>query len=255
MERSNERFKSGRGRIFFLEAQSEAAADYIYPEEQERAVLAALRLGHQEECISHLEQFVKHLVPYSYSESRLALTHFMINLGKTVRQIRHDYSEPHLWSLTHIEMQLDSIETIDNVMEWLHSVIASVLETNQNAKSNRHSKLMNDIRAIVESNIGNVNLSSKFVADALGMSVPYLRPLFKEIMNQSLSDYITGLRLEEVKRQLVETNRTVEDISRNAGFSALNSFYAIFKKNYGITPAQYRKENQPIRDDIRSLGS
>lgn len=245
LECSNERFKSGTGQILFAGDQTSGAeSEYLYPEVLERSVLKELKLGHQEECIYHLRQFVGYMSNYSYSEIRLALTHFMINLGKTLRQIRQDDNDPLSWNLTSIEKQIDYLETADNVREWLISVIRRAFESTQSSKSARHAKLIEDIRRVVETNIGNVNLSSKFVADSLGMSVPYLRPMFKEIMNQSLSDYITGMRLEEVKRQLAGSDKTIEEIAKNAGFPALNSFYAIFKKNCGLTPAQYRKEKQ-----------
>ena len=35
----------------------------------------------------------------------------------------------------------------------------------------------------------------------------------------------------------------INDIALNNGFAAINSFYVSFKKQYGMTPAQYRKQN------------
>lgn len=61
----------------------------------------------------------------------------------------------------------------------------------------------------------------------------------------SFSDYINSLRLEQVKPCLrnKQGNQSIIDIAFDAGFSSKSSFNAVFKRNTGMTPSQYLKQN------------
>jgi AraC-like DNA-binding protein len=63
---------------------------------------------------------------------------------------------------------------------------------------------------------------------------------------QSFSDYINSLRLEEVKCSLRDKSRqnSILDIAFEAGFSSKSTFNAVFKQFVGVTPSQYIKQYQ-----------
>ena len=54
-------------------------------------------------------------------------------------------------------------------------------------------------------------------------------------------DYITEKRLKKVTAMMQVTNLPIDDIAVQSGFTSPISFYAIFKKRYGMTPTVYRK--------------
>lgn len=55
-------------------------------------------------------------------------------------------------------------------------------------------------------------------------------------------EYIRRVQLEEARRLLDKyPELTVEAVAFDCGFNALNTFYRLFRKHYGISPAQYRK--------------
>ena len=57
-------------------------------------------------------------------------------------------------------------------------------------------------------------------------------------------DYYNGLKIEEAKRLLTQSSRSVTDIAGSLGFREVKYFDAIFKKSTGMTPVTYRnKEN------------
>lgn len=61
---------------------------------------------------------------------------------------------------------------------------------------------------------------------------------------QSFSDYINSLRLEEVKCSLRDKSRqkSILEIAFEAGFSSKSTFNAVFKQTVGVTPSQYIKQ-------------
>lgn len=60
-------------------------------------------------------------------------------------------------------------------------------------------------------------------------------------MNKSIAQYIHDLRLEKVMDLLRLTNLSVRDIIFKVGYSNEANFYKLFKKQYGITPNEYRQ--------------
>lgn len=90
----------------------------------------------------------------------------------------------------------------------------------------------------------NERLSVNDVADHLGKSLSYLHTHFKEETGFSVRDYIMVSKLEEAARLLKFSERSLADISSYLCFSSQSYFQNVFKKEYGLTPMQYRKENQ-----------
>lgn len=83
---------------------------------------------------------------------------------------------------------------------------------------------------------------SAFVAES-GYSRPQLLRLVKKYLNITLYEYISRQRLEAAYSDLILTNSRIEDIAEELGYKSLSHFCQKFKKAYGITPAELRKQN------------
>ncbi|MCL6456832.1 MAG: helix-turn-helix domain-containing protein [Gorillibacterium sp.] len=57
----------------------------------------------------------------------------------------------------------------------------------------------------------------------------------------SITDRISEKRLKMICEDLIHTNSPIEPIIQKYGFTSLNTFYGVFKKMHGVTPATYRK--------------
>ena len=89
----------------------------------------------------------------------------------------------------------------------------------------------------------NTPLSLDDVAASIGRSVSYTGNLFKKETGQTLGNYIAECRLEEAKSLLYYTDMTLAEISSYLCFSSQSYFQNVFKKEYGVTPMQYRRQH------------
>ncbi len=87
-------------------------------------------------------------------------------------------------------------------------------------------------------------LTLKMVADELYINVSYLSTLFKKELGKGFTEYINDIRLKHTKDLLTSTNLNLMDISSAAGFDCQSYFAKVFKNKTGITPSEYRKNNQ-----------
>ena len=53
--------------------------------------------------------------------------------------------------------------------------------------------------------------------------------------------YLTGVRIREAKRLLLETQMTISEVALAVGYSSASFFIRSFKKTEGISPSEYRK--------------
>lgn len=84
------------------------------------------------------------------------------------------------------------------------------------------------------------------LANELGRSTSYVRKHFQKDVGMTVGEFITRSKLEEAKTLLVYSEKTLAEISFDLCFSSQSYFQRLFKKEYGITPAQYRKQGRTI---------
>ena len=60
-------------------------------------------------------------------------------------------------------------------------------------------------------------------------------------MGVNFNDYLNGIRIEGIKKELVQTHREVSQIAYDYGFERLNTFFKVFKRKVGMTPTDYKK--------------
>ena len=80
------------------------------------------------------------------------------------------------------------------------------------------------------------------IADVVGFSESHFMRYFKEIMDTSFIEYLKDYRLAMSARLLQASEASILEVSQEVGFENLSYFNREFKKRYGVTPSQYRRD-------------
>ena len=80
------------------------------------------------------------------------------------------------------------------------------------------------------------------VARHTGYSESYFGYAFKKKYKMSVSRYVRELQLAKAKDLLVDTAFAIATVASYVGFDDSNYFTAIFKKQFGISPKEFRKK-------------
>ncbi len=75
-----------------------------------------------------------------------------------------------------------------------------------------------------------------------GYSPSYFSRLFSNQLGTAFSEYLCITRLKHVQNMLLTTDKSVMDIALECGFSYPGNMTAAFKKEFGMTPLQFRKK-------------
>lgn len=78
------------------------------------------------------------------------------------------------------------------------------------------------------------------IAYDLGYNYDYLRQLFIQRMGQTAKNYVTGLKVNNVKNYLLSSDYTLPKIAEMTGFKTASHLCAVFKKETGISPMEYK---------------
>ena len=107
----------------------------------------------------------------------------------------------------------------------------------------RYETLIDQVKSYVQENYHRCDLSMNQISDHVNMSAAYLGRIFKQVTGATFTEYLTEFRLDCSCRLLREDSMTVNEISDAVGFTNSSYFYIIFKKNFGCTPSQYRRQH------------
>ena len=85
------------------------------------------------------------------------------------------------------------------------------------------------------------------VANYVNMSEVSFSRFMKKRTGKNYIEYLNDLRLGIASRHLVDSSKTVSEISYECGFNNLSNFNRIFKKRKGFTPKEFRENYSRMR--------
>ncbi|AVH72818.1 helix-turn-helix transcriptional regulator [Nostoc sp. 'Lobaria pulmonaria (5183) cyanobiont'] len=80
------------------------------------------------------------------------------------------------------------------------------------------------------------------LASQIGLNDFKLKRGFREVFGTTVLGYVQSLRLEQAKQLLIDTNLTIAEIAYQVGYESISHFGYLFKRQFGITPREYRKQ-------------
>ena len=82
------------------------------------------------------------------------------------------------------------------------------------------------------------------VGSEIGMSRAALAKRFKELVGQTLFEYLTDLRMQRARETLAATAMPIHEVANLVGYASELAFTKVFKKRAGMTPTKFRKSKK-----------
>lgn len=96
------------------------------------------------------------------------------------------------------------------------------------------------ILSYCEKNYRN-EISITDISRNLHISNSYISHIFSDRLHLSFRDYINSLRIADACAMLKSNSMNITEIAHQTGFNTIRTFNRAFKKQYGITPYEYKK--------------
>ena len=116
---------------------------------------------------------------------------------------------------------------------------ANKLAAAQHITKGREERIV-EIISVIKNDYKNVTLDS--LSETFHLSKPYLSKYIKEKAGMTFQEAVQKERMKKARTLLKETGATVESVAIEVGYENVEHFNRLFKKKYGMTPVQYRRQ-------------
>ncbi|MBQ9655669.1 MAG: helix-turn-helix domain-containing protein [Prevotella sp.] len=181
-----------------------------------------------------------------------------ISLRKMLLEARKGLAFP-LSAIMRVYREIDSLSSVKDgfyaVMQFMSVLYelsrcpgARTLATSSFAKVEVESDSRRVLKVknyIAKNYMDEIRLTT--LAEIAGMSPSAFSRFFKLHTGRNLSEYIIEMRLGYASRMLVDTAKSIAEISYQSGFNNLSNFNRIFRKRKGCSPSEFRETYHKTR--------
>jgi YesN/AraC family two-component response regulator len=125
-----------------------------------------------------------------------------------------------------------------SVQDLILSMNRVIYEQDNPRRNEENSDLLNDLSLYIDSHLDE-DLSLDVLANQFFLSKYYISHYFKNSLGVSVHQYITKKRHDACSKALI-TGADITETFSDYGFSDYSSFYRAFKKQFGISPKEYK---------------
>lgn len=222
-----------------------AGLEEKYPFQSERQLIAKVKIGDKTGAREILNSILGSILFRNPGQLNILKVRLVELLGMLSRSASEAGVDPDILlgkNAGNINKVL-TLETQEEICAWisfaLNDFIDSVYELQ---KPHKQTRLRPALEYIQKHYREKITLEE--IARAAHLSVSRLCHLFGEQMQFTVFDYLAGLRVSRAKSLLLSTDRTCLQICYDSGFFNLSYFNRTFKQQTGMTPTQFRRQNQ-----------
>ncbi len=134
-------------------------------------------------------------------------------------------------------------ELFNKTPNMLYKKIMMLMSKFRTDKEKTEDEISDDISKIIIEKYSDSSLSLDTIADLLNINKRILSQQIKKIYGISFHSYLENIRIEKAKSLLTKTNKTIQTIYEEIGFTNKQTFIRSFKKITGHTPSSYRQNS------------
>jgi AraC-like DNA-binding protein len=132
------------------------------------------------------------------------------------------------------------------IQEDVDKMVERVLELPRAFAINGNSPVPEEIEGSISYiylQLNKANLTIRQIARHVGLSINCLERIFSKCLGQGIWQTVLNIRMQEVKRMLLETDARLKEIAMAVGIQDASSFSHSFKSYFGISATDYRQKN------------
>ena len=223
--------------VYFYE-ETDSAQVYHYPVMEQSQYLQGIRQINTEAALNALDKMIAKASEAGAAPVIQCLCFEIINtMMKVASQVNCTIPLKEIKNLS-------SFTDLEQFREVSRELTLNILRQFDEKRKEKDSRLKTEIHKYILENFRSVQFGLQNMADQFDFSVTYLSHFFKKEFGENFMDFLSALRLEAAKKELVNTDKQIKEIVYEVGYLDVASFIRKFKTQEGITPSQYRERMQ-----------
>ncbi|WP_135557109.1 helix-turn-helix domain-containing protein [Paenibacillus cymbidii] len=231
------RVRAGNGSvIFFEDVYARGDNKGWHSAEEQIKLVHGIKQGNRSVALEALERM---LAEIKHTEQPLHL--LKISCFDVINTVLRTMRELEMDDAPEAVRRAAGFGTIEELQAELGALVGVLCDRVERHKESKNSSLAEAMLRHTHEAYLSPEFSLEGLADALGLSAAYASRFFKDQTGLTFTDYVGGLRLTRIKRELIETDDPIKDIVVRCGYLDVPSLLRKFKKVEGITPGEYRR--------------
>ncbi|MGL1892867.1 MAG: AraC family transcriptional regulator [Spirochaetaceae bacterium] len=239
-----ERYRLKEPGITWLEQLPEVPeVAFIFPVDKEARLCEKLKLCKQDEAELLFNEIMEDVIPYGYRVYKAVILRLIVTLSNLLEDLFDLRSEENNTDVLTLIFELEGLDTAEEIGARFKEVFQLIIISLNKQRSGSQSRIIDQVRSIIQKEYMNLNLSADFIADQLGFSTGYLMKVFRSVSSHSIQKEINQFRLNKATEIIINSDKPMAQVALESGFLNSNYFFTLFKKYFGKTPGEYKKEN------------
>jgi len=233
----------GDNRIIFIEDLEPKRKEIVgFNENKERLLVTAIKFGREKEVSQVVEQLFTELqgTKAAFKDYQLYFVEIVAAISKVCRDFEIDTSEI-LGISTNLYVEILEFNTFNEIRVWVEGICIKLMNFISSSRKNTTQLLLKKAQDYILQNYSDDEISIQKVSNYLHISSSYLSMIFKKEADQTFLKYLVKVRLDAAIELLNQTFKIAE-IAERIGYPDINYFSYFFKKNYGMSPREYRNK-------------
>ncbi len=144
--------------------------------------------------------------------------------------------------LSELQERIKLITSHDDCQHYVLALLHQLWEWRQ-ASTDKYSDLIHAVKLYIRQHYKDDQLSLFDISRQIAVSSSHLSKIFSQETGQTMTDYLTLIRINKAKELLKLTRYKTFEIAFQVGYKDPHYFSNLFKKVTGLTPTEYRKHS------------
>ena len=133
-------------------------------------------------------------------------------------------------------------KSVSEVVDDISRLFEKAVDFMENTLKSKNRLDLAEVQAYIDRHFQD-SITLETAAQRFFVSKEHLSRAFKAFAGENITDYILRKRMEKAKELIVEQKLAIKSVAQTMGYEDIAYFYRVFKKHFGLTPGELRKED------------
>lgn len=232
----------GNNRTIYIEDIEPGSNNKIvFDELKEHTLASCIKVGTNQEISTVIDGVFKEFIEAkaSFKDCQIYLLQILTTILKVARDLNIDMEDV-LGANYNLFVEIYKFGDLREVKHWLLTVCTKIMGYISKERQDTCKTLIDDAKKYLQEHYHESDITLEKVSYYLHISPNYFSTIFKKETRVTFINYLTQLRMDSAKRLLRTTNLKTFEIAQSVGYSEPNYFSYCFKKNFNVSPSEYR---------------
>lgn len=236
----------GSNRTIFIEdIEPKAVEKVTFDELKERALTSSIKVGTEAEIGETIDNLFKEVIEIkaSIKDYQIYLLEILTTITKIAKNSNVDMDDI-FGNNYNFFVELYKFNDINEVKSWVKDIALKLSNYITKDRQDTVKLIVRQAKDYAKDNYNDSEITINKICEHLHISPTYFSLIFKRETKTTFINYLTKIRMEAAKELLRTTDKKTFEIAEKVGYSEPNYFSYSFKKNFGISPSEYRNSHK-----------